>query len=106
MRAGQLRDRVTLQEVTETRDSFGAVVEAWSDVATVWAEVADLSGREYFDAQQTNAELKTRIRIRYRSGVVPKMRAVFGSRVFDIESVIDPDSRRRELHLMCKEVVT
>jgi SPP1 family predicted phage head-tail adaptor len=105
MRAGELRSRVALQTATETQDDYGAPVPSWATTATVWGEVVDLSGREYFAAQQVNAEVSTRIRIRYLAGVVPKMRAVANGRTFDILAVLDPDGRKRELHLMCKEVV-
>ncbi|MDA8212164.1 MAG: phage head closure protein [Clostridia bacterium] len=105
MNAGELRHRVKIQQKSVTRDSFGAESVTWSDVATVWAVVEPLRGREFFGAQQVNAEVTTRIRIRYRSGVVPTMRALYGSRVYDIQSVINLDERNRELQLMCKEVV-
>lgn len=105
MQIGRLRHRVALQTVSEARSSTGAVTETWNTTATVWAEVVDLAGREFWDARQVNAELTARIRIRYRSGIVPKMRAVFGARTFDIQSVIDPEGRRRELVLMCRELV-
>jgi SPP1 family predicted phage head-tail adaptor len=105
VRAGELRHRVTIQGRTITRNSYGEEKVDWMPVATVWAEVTDLSGREYFAAQQVQAEVTTRIRIRYRPGVAPEMRVVAGARTFDILAVLDPDGRRRELHLMCRGVV-
>lgn len=103
MRAGELRHRITIQRATETQDAFGAVVQTWSTFATLWAGVEALSGREFFAAQQVNAQVSHRIRIRYLSGVTPKMRVVFGSRTFNIEVVMD-DGRRRELQLLVSEV--
>lgn len=105
MRAGMLRHRVQIQQVTETQDSFGAVVQTWGTVATVWASIEAISGREFFDAAQTNAEITHRIRIRYRPGIAPAMRVVEGTRTFDIQAVLDPGGRRRELVLMVKEAV-
>jgi len=105
MRAGDLRHRITLQQKTETRDSFGAVIETWNDVATLYASIEPLRGKEFFDAQQVNAEVTIRIRIRYRSGVTPNMRVLFGTRTFDIQSVINVDERNREMILMCREVI-
>jgi SPP1 family predicted phage head-tail adaptor len=105
IRAGDLNCRVQLQEATETQDGYGAVVKGWATTATPWGEVKDLSGREFFAAQQENAEVTTRIRMRYRAGVMPKMRAIANGRTFDILAVLDPEGRKRELHLMCKEVV-
>lgn len=105
MRAGRLRDRITIQQVAETRSGSGAITETWSDVATVWAAVEGLSGREFWAAQQVNAEGSLRITIRYLAGIVPKMRALFGTRVFDIQAATDLDGRRRELQLLVSEVV-
>lgn len=105
MRAGELRHRVTIQQKSVTRDSFGAETVSWTDVAVVWAAIEPLQGREFFSAQQVNAEVTTRIRIRYRSGITPAMRVLFGSRAFDIQGIINIEERNRELHLMCKEVV-
>ena len=105
MRAGDLRHRVTIQQPVETQNAYGEPVVAWQDVATVWAAVEPLRGREFFDAQQVQARVDHRIRIRYRADVTPKMRVLLGSRAFNIQAVIEPESRRRELHLMCKEAI-
>jgi len=106
IRAGELRHRVTIQQNNNpTRGSSGEEIPNWQDVATVWAAVEPLRGREFFESQQVNAEVTTRIRIRYRSGIAPTMRAVYGNRIFDIQAVINVDERNRELHLMCREEV-
>lgn len=105
MRAGELRHRVTIQQKTFSRDSYGGETITWTDVATVWAAVEPISGREYFTAQQTQAEVTTRIRIRHRAGITPVMRVLWGTRLYDIISVIEVKERNREIHLMCQEVV-
>ena len=71
MKAGKLRHRVTLQEdqAAGTQDSYGQEVEDWQDVATVWAAVEPLQGREFLGGKQLVAEVTTRIRIRYFSGL-------------------------------------
>ncbi len=70
MQAGKLRHRVTLQEpVKEQNPITGAVINTWRDIATIWAEVAALSAREFIAAQASQGEVTTRITIRYREGV-------------------------------------
>jgi head-tail adaptor len=32
------------------------------------------------------------------------MRVIYGARTLEIVSVLDPDGRRIELHLMCQEI--
>ena len=105
MRAGELRHRVTIQQKIVTRDTFGGEVVTWADVATVWAAVEPLRGREFLDAKQIQAETAYRVRMRYRSDVDTDMRIVWDSRTLEITAVLDVDGRGRELELMCREVV-
>lgn len=105
MKAGELRHRVTIQQRVTGQDEYGQPLNTWQDMATVWAKIEDLTGREYFSAQQIpTAQVSTRATIRWRADVKPEMRLVHGSRVLDIKAVLDPDGRRRQLQLMCQEV--
>lgn len=106
MNPGKLNKRITLQQYVETLDKYDTPVGGdWQDVATVWAAVEPIRGREYVLLQNTQSELTTRIRIRYRPGIETSMRVLYGGRVFDIQSVIDPEERHVELQLMCVEKV-
>lgn len=106
MRAGRLNKLVTIEQVIESRDSKGGVVETWVTFAEVWASIEPLVGREYFDSKQLNAELTAKIRIRYLEGVTSKMRVLYGSRIFEIISPpIDVREGNREMVLMCREDV-
>jgi SPP1 family predicted phage head-tail adaptor len=104
MRIGDLRHRVVLRQKEITEDELKQQSETWVNVATIWADVEPLSGREYFAAKQVNAEVSVRITIRYRKGVTPDMRPVFGNRTFEVLSVINPKERCEMLVLMCREV--
>lgn len=103
---GKFRHRVTIQSPTITRSARGAEVLTWSSVATVYADIRTAGGSETtLSTQLEVATLTHSIQIRYRTGIVPKMRAVWGSRVFSIESVGEPDNRMRTLVLSCREIV-
>jgi SPP1 family predicted phage head-tail adaptor len=52
---------------------------------------------------QTTSEISHKIRIRYLASVTPKLRIKFGTRYFDIVSVINPDERNEYLEMMCRE---
>lgn len=104
MQAGQLRHRVTIQEPDPTQDEYGEAAPTWVDVATLWAAVEPLRGREFLEAQRLGAEVTTRIRIRHRDGIVAEMRVSWGDHTYDIEAVIHVEERQREIHLMCREV--
>lgn len=105
MRAGTLRHRVTFQEKDVSRNDFNEEVITWDDYVTVWGSVEDLSGREFLQRDRAGAEVTTRVRIRYRDDLVEEMRAVWGSRTFDVEAILDPTGRGRELEIMCRELV-
>lgn len=103
MNIGKLRHRITLlKQVNEVND-YGASVQTWRTVATVWAEVRPLSGREYFSAQQVQSEVTTQIWLRYIDGIKPTMKVKFGKREFEIISVLNTKERDVSLQLMCKE---
>jgi SPP1 family predicted phage head-tail adaptor len=106
MRIGRLRHRITIQQPSTAQNTYGEPGTTWSDLATVWGSIEPLRGREYFAAQEIQAEVTTRIVIRHRADVSPTMRVNYGSDTYLIESVINPDNRDRELQLMCRQVVT
>lgn len=103
MQAGKLRHAVTIQVPPVGQDEIGQPNTVWTNVATVWASVEDLTGREYQAAQATQNPVQTRIRIRYRAGIVASMRVLHGTTIYNIEAVLDRDGRRVELQLMCSK---
>lgn len=106
MRASELRHRITVQRRSKSEDALGQQVLAWVDVALIHAKVEQLAGRELMTASAERAENTARITIRYRAGVVEKMRILYGAIVYDITSVSDIDGRRRELEIMVKTGVS
>lgn len=104
MQAGKLRHRITIQEPVVARNGFNEAITTWSAVATVWASVEPLSGREFFAAEHVQSEITHRIRVRYRAGIAPTMRVVFNGRYLMIESVINYGERNTDLQLMCREM--
>jgi len=110
-----MRHRVTIETFTTTQDAYGQEQgdvgrgTAGTFVATLWATVEDLSGAELFAASEAHAQVTARIKGRWQSGILPSMQARYTTggkiRVFDILAVTDPEGRRRELVLECKERV-
>lgn len=105
MQAGKLNKRVTIQSLTTTQDAAGGIIETWADSAIRWASIEPLRGREYWEAKKENAEVETRIRLRYLSGILPNMRVEYGTRYYLIVSVINPKEKGEETELMCRELV-
>lgn len=105
MQTGRLRERVTIQQQSATRDGSGEELITWPDVATVWARVTPGGSSERFlaSAGQRVAEVTHTIHLRYRAGITPKMRIVWETRILEIISVVDPDGKLRTTILLCKE---
>jgi SPP1 family predicted phage head-tail adaptor len=105
MRAGRLRHRVSIQAPSETLDDFGEADLSWATDSTVWASIEPISGNERFSSDQVTAELTHRVFIRYLTGLTPRKRLLFGSRVFQIQSILNKDEKNEQLELLCREDV-
>lgn len=108
MQAGKLFRKVTVQERGPGLDSHGQENGAWNTKATRRAFLEPLQGRELFTARQVHAEVTHRVTLRYGvdiSGLKPKWRLQFDSKNYDVLSVVNTRQRKRELILLCAELV-
>lgn len=101
--AGKLNRRITLQTPTVTRGASGGVVKAWSEVAQVWAAVRHFSGneRQASSAGGQVAEARTEFTMRYRAGITPKARVLYGGATYNIRHVNNVMERGEILVLTC-----
>lgn len=104
MQAGKLRHRVQIQQHVQGYDEAGQPIQEWQTVANVWAAVEPLRGRELLAAMALTNETTTRIRIRYHPGITGAMRVLFDGTAYNITSVIEVETRRREIQLICTSV--
>jgi len=108
MRSGDLKKRVKISRQvagSPAVDEFGAPLMTWEELATVWAAVEPLNGREFWAQQQVQSSVSVRIRIRYLNSVLPGMKAEYNSKTYVIQNVIDKEEKHQELQLMCSEGV-
>lgn len=106
MRGGQLRNVVLLQVETETKDRLGQPIQTWTDVGAYRAWVRYLTGREAIIARQVVATATHAVTMRYLGPGVPittKHRIVFRGRNLGIVASGDPDSRLRQIDILCQE---
>lgn len=102
MRAGRMKTRITVEQVTETRAATGSVSRAWSTYAEPWAEIVPLRGAELYAAAAVQAETDVKFRIRRDLGITAKMRVVASGVVHDIRAVLNDPARPGETVLVCK----
>lgn len=98
---GQMRDRVTVQTRTKAVNDYGEPVPTWEDLATVWAQVEQISGAKTLGEAP---ELTSRVTLRAISGLTPACRLVIDGVVHQIQSVVvDPTGRFVEVLCQSKE---
>ena len=106
MRSGSLRHRITFQRNEETFNDFGESITSWvSIVPDEWVQIIPLKSDETYRSKKLNAEVNHKIRMRYRSDIDSTLRIEYGSRIFDIDSVINVRELNKELQIMATEVL-
>jgi SPP1 family predicted phage head-tail adaptor len=99
----RLNHRIKIYKQGTTTNKLNEFVSDSILVTELWAAVEPLQGKEYFAAFAEQADITTRIRIRYRSGIDRTMWAVHNGIRYDIKYIIHPKLARKELQLMCKD---
>lgn len=92
IQSGRLKHILDIQSATKTRDAAGGVVETFTNVKTgVHCEVRPVSAREIVSGDQITQDVTHIIRHRYlpSTAITPSMRYVWGSRVFNVQKVIN-----------------
>jgi SPP1 family predicted phage head-tail adaptor len=102
MNPGILRSRIIIEKKAFTDNGFGGYTETWSTLATVWAKVEHLSGRELQMAQQVSPNINYEMTIRYRSDVTTDQRINYGGKYFNIRDVKDLDNMHQWMFLKCE----
>ncbi|HUU90888.1 MAG TPA: phage head closure protein [Phycisphaerae bacterium] len=83
---GRLKTSVVIQHKSAGRDTKGArTAESWRTLATVWAEVLPVAGREGWNVKQIDAELTHGVVMRYRSDVTSRHRLKVGTAILNIK---------------------
>ncbi len=99
---GKLRDRVTIQRASESRNALGETVLTWTDYTERWASVDGVSSREALAAGQSQVEMSHRVRLRYVNGLTQSMRIMWQGRKLEIVSLLE-HGHRSEHELLCQE---
>lgn len=118
MKAGSLRHQIELRRPALVTDGEGSVTDTHSVAKTVRAEARQPSGREIERANVADIRVDTVFSIRYDPELAPGIGLDGGPQSpqqgisalwtvrwqgldHDVQAVLDPDGRRRELVLYC-----
>lgn len=103
MNIGKLNRLVTIQSLTQTKDSSGGMLDSWSTVSDVWAQVSNLSGNEKkltaYGGQV--GEARTEFVIRYLAGITHKNRISYNGSYYNIKHVNNWNERNEILIITC-----
>lgn len=100
---GTLRDRVQLQTKQMVIDAAGGHSVVFNPLATVWARVTSLRGRESREASGRTATMSHSVVTRFRTDMKPGDRIVYRGRPLEIISAEDMNGRRAYLNCACTE---
>ncbi|MCF6370974.1 phage head closure protein [Rhizobium halophilum] len=98
MRAGKLDRTIIIERQTETVKPSGAVVIAWTEVATMRGEIVQQSATEFLTGYGEAENGTVIFRIRYLPGITTNDRVNFGGVIYDLKEIKEL-GRRRGLEL-------
>lgn len=108
MNIGRLRHRVVIEAPVETQDASGDPVITWAHVATAWAAVEPIKGREATFGNQTLEERDTRIVVRW-SPLIDTLSAKYRLRhrqdIYNIVNLAEVDMAHKSVEILCKSGV-
>jgi SPP1 family predicted phage head-tail adaptor len=111
MRAGGLRHKIVFQQLTVANDTWGHSAKTWTAYVTRYAAIWSLRGVERLEAMKLDNEITHKIRIRFTSGLHPKMRIEYYdheegiTRYFNILSILNIDERNIYQEIMASEEI-
>lgn len=104
MRAGALKDLITIEKKVNGEDNFGEANDTFEKFKDAYSEVSHIGTSEkYFSGKYSDVDTK-KFRIRYIPGVTTNMRILFDGSYFDIKEAVDPYMKKQELLIVGKEV--
>jgi SPP1 family predicted phage head-tail adaptor len=103
--AGRLNRTIQITDPNPVQDAGGQPIPNRTPnvFATQHAEIMSVTGGEKVRGMMMEAEATDLLRIRYTPGIKPTFVILLDDRVLNILSVRDPDGRRFDHYITCKE---
>lgn len=104
MGIGELKHRITFLKPTITVNENGFETEEFIVLKTVWASVANLSGREYYEAAAVQKENTVKFKIRAIPDIDESMRIIFQDKDYNITATDNIKYKNRYMEIKAVEV--
>lgn len=106
MEIGKMRHRITLLKSAPVNNENGFETEELQEYATVWAEVTNLYGKEYFSAKAVQEENTVKFTIRFLDGINQEMLILFQGRSYNITGIDHIKYNKKYIEIKALEVNT
>jgi SPP1 family predicted phage head-tail adaptor len=103
LRAGELRELLTLESPTRSANGSGGSTISWSMVTRFWGKVERAGGEDQFKGGQEVPAGAYTVTTHPFAGVTTEMRVVRDGRALDVKAI--DDTMRDRLVLTCAEVL-
>ena len=105
MKIGDLRKQISVQAEQQTADGAGGYALAWVTLATVWADIAPVSGSESYGSGHLESHVTHKITARWRSdlALTADMRILYGTRSFNIRAILNKDEDNQWAEFLVEE---
>lgn len=100
---GTLTDRVQLRRREMLAEDEGGHSALYVPMATVWARVRSLTGRQGLSADGRAVAISHAVVLRFRRDIEPGDRIVYRGRNLDVVSAADLNGRQAYLSCACSE---
>lgn len=97
-----MRQRITVQNPTDTADAYGQMIESWGAAVSLWAQVVEQAKDEAKEEDGQVRVQRIQVTLRWGATVSTRSRLTYRSTVYQVKSLIDPDGLRARLMLDCE----
>lgn len=101
--AGNLNKKVKIMKLSQVQDGAGGYEDKLVEIKSVWANIQPVYGREFWQAQQVQAQISHKITIRYTKDIDRACIISLGKRLFDIQYITNVNEENRFLELRALE---
>lgn len=101
--AGELNERLEIQNPTQTRTLSGSARLTWASAGSVWGSVRGMSSRDVVMAMQSQSLVTHKIMIRWRDDVNAQTRLIWRGATLEVVQHL-PRFDRRFIEILAREV--
>jgi SPP1 family predicted phage head-tail adaptor len=102
MNPGELRHRIEIEKSVLVDNPNNEQEKQWTFFKKIWAKIDCVgNGRKQIQAGKESTSLNYEITIRFTKDIDNSMRIKYGSKIFNIDHVVNYKELNRELHLFC-----